>query len=133
MRKKNKFSFLYSCSIAFIFTGACGGCGPGVRDYTAEIAGGFSISDAGHYEKMIIKSGDDGMSEIIIDAMILDYKLDGDSILVIRQPRDVFFQGDIAHNRLLDYCEYWHISLKTGEPSKVKELRCSEGISLLKQ
>lgn len=116
------------CIIALLSLITCNFLGPGISDYEHSIAGGYSYSHAGHYEAVIIYTGNDKEKEkkIIIDAKVLKYVIDENKIKVVRQPREIFFEGDVANSRLVQNCEYWEIDLSNKIATKIKEIGCTE-------
>lgn len=79
--------------------------GPGVSDYSTTLIGDYEYVDAGGYEKMIF---DD--SNIVVDARVDDYFVDGTKIYVARRPRMVHEATNrgrsAARSSLSSDCEY---------------------------
>lgn len=102
--------------------------GPGVGDFSDTIIDGYEYSDAGGYEKTIYYSGDERPKQIVIDARVDAYRVEGNSLFVARRPRESFKVGDVMHSRLMEKCEYWAIDIKTHQIDKISEshgLRCN--------
>jgi hypothetical protein len=107
-------AFLFLCFIGSFFLG------PGVGDFSEPIINGYVYSDAGWYEKTIIyvysgkeREQKEFPQEIIIDARVDEYRVEGDNLLVARRPREVYFEQDgVTNTRLLPICEYWMIDTK---------------------
>lgn len=95
--------------------------GPGVGDFTTSIADGYEYSDAGGYEKTIIYTGDERPKQIVVDARVDEYRIEGGNLFVARRPREGFKVGDVMHSRLLGNCEYWMIDVKAHRINKISE------------
>lgn len=89
--------------------------GPGMSDYVENIAGEYSYSDAGAYEKTIVYVGNEFPRKIVIDARVDKYTVIGDQIFVARRPRLVSQENGIVTSKLSQECEYWVISTGTHE------------------
>jgi len=95
--------------------------GPGVGDFTTPIADGYEFSDAGGYEKTIIYTGVASPKQIVVDARVDEYRMDGNNLLIARRPREGFRVGEVMHSRLLESCEYWVIDVKTHRIDKTPD------------
>lgn len=100
--------FSASCFILLLF-----GCGPGVSDGEWHISSGYYFSDAGHIETMIVKRDGDKLAQIVIDAQVNGWVLNGSKILVSRSPRLIYEKNNIAYSKLSDGVEYFEIDIKT--------------------
>ena len=87
--------------------------GPGVRDSSESIANGYEFVDSGGYEKVIVYKGMERPNEIVIDARVDAFRLEGNSVLVARRPRNVVVKDQVATARLSGECEYWTIDTGT--------------------
>lgn len=89
-----------------------GGCGPGVKDGTYSIVDQYYFSDAGGYEKMILRRSE-GKTIIVIDARVDDFVLKDGVLWVARKPRETFEdQPGVTLSKLSSQCEFWKITVK---------------------
>ena len=96
--------------------------GPGVKDYSLEVIGGYSYEDAGRNEKHILFSDGEGLPKIVIDSRVDDYHVDGEDIYVARRPVEYYKEGDVLKSRIQDVCEYWSINTSTNTIKKIDPL-----------
>lgn len=82
--------------------------GPGVSDYSVDLIGGYTYSDAGHYEKQILFSG----KGVVIDSRVDNYVIAGHIIYVARRPREIYKENNVISSRLSNACEYWSIDTR---------------------
>lgn len=102
--------------------------GPGVGDFEDPIINGYVYSYAGGYEKTIVYKGKERPNQIIIDARVDQYRVDGDKLFIAQRPVEIFKVGDITKSRLLNSCQYWIINVKTHYVEKTADvggLRCN--------
>lgn len=103
-------------------------CGPGVTDGEFPITGAFNsstlsgyfLSDAGGNERFIVYRRLGRPSEIVIDARVDRYLVDGKSLVVARRPAETVFRNGITDVELLPTCEIWLIDMQT---RKVRQIR----------
>lgn len=73
---------------------------------------------------MIIYRGEKHAPQMVIDARVDGYKIEGDKIIVARRPRETFYEGNqdqVLSSRLSGECEYWVINIKTDRVEKSSE------------
>lgn len=95
--------------------------GPGIRDYSDSIINGYEYSDAGGYEKTIVYTGAERRKEIVIDAMVDQYRVVGSKLFVARRPREIFQTDGVTKSRLLDKCEYWVIDIENHQVGQTSD------------
>lgn len=126
--KVAKLVFLALAFTVFLYLVGSHFVGPGISDFEDPIINGYEYSDAGHYEKTIIYTGVERPKQIVVDARVDGYRIEGDSLFVARRPREGFKVGEVMHSRLKAECEYWVIDTKThqiGRASESHGLRCN--------
>ncbi|WP_345550776.1 hypothetical protein [Microbulbifer aestuariivivens] len=96
--------------------------GPGVKDQSISLVGGYRYLDAGHYEKQIEYTEAGKPSTVVIDARVDDYLIKDDVIYVTRRPREIYKEDGIVKTRISDVCEYWQINSHTGDVSKIESI-----------
>ncbi|BAC96201.1 hypothetical protein [Vibrio vulnificus YJ016] len=96
--------------------------GPGVKDQSISLLGGYRYLDAGHYEKQIVYIEADKRVTIVIDARVDDYLIKDDVIYLARRPREIYNEDGIVKSRVSDVCEYWKINSHTGDVSKIESI-----------
>lgn len=98
--------------------------GPGIGDFSKPIINGYEYTDAGGYEKVIVYRGGKHAPQMVVDARVDSYKIEGDKIIVARRPRETFYEGNqdqVLSSRLSGDCEYWAINIKTHRVEKTSE------------
>ena len=121
---------LHASTLLFV---VLAGCGPGVTDGEFSIANGYALSDAGGNEKMIVHREGNKLGEIIVDARVDNYVVDGRKIIIARRPAETMMRDGIAEVKLLSTCEYWVIDTDThavaqiADANKWPSVRCDMG------
>lgn len=82
------------------------GCGPGVTDVTYHILDGYAFSDAGGDQKTIVYQGAAGGEQIVVDARVDMYMVEGNSIVIARRPLVIEKIGNTLTDHLSSQCEY---------------------------
>jgi len=119
-------TYLNQISILLVFI-SIQGCGPGAADYEEEISDGYSFSDAGHYERMILHAGMNG-KKIVVDARVDEFEVQQSLLLVARRPRLTEIRNGVATSSLSAECEFIAINLATGRKQQMPlshELSCN--------
>jgi hypothetical protein len=105
-----------------------------MTDGQFSISNGYAFSDAGGNGRMIVtKSKGKQLGEIVIDARVDAYVVDGNKIIVARRPAGTYMRGEIADWALASTCEYWMIDTEThavgqiADASKWPSVRCDMG------
>jgi hypothetical protein len=98
------------------------GCGPGVTDGEISISDGYALSDAGGNEKMIVYREGKKLGNIVIDARVDDYFVDGKKIIVARRPAETVMRNGIADVKLLSTCEYSMIDTESRSVEKIADV-----------
>lgn len=98
--------------------------GPGNKDQSIRLIGGYSYLDAGQYEKQIVFSAKpDKPPRVVIDSRVDDYMIDGNMIYVTRSPRKIFKENGIVKTRISSTCEYWAINTSTNNIERIGPIR----------
>lgn len=113
--------FILTAGICFlVYWAAASFLGPGVKDHSISLIGGYRYLDSGHYEKQIVYVDSGRNFTIVIDARVDDYLVEEGVIYVTRRPREVYKDNGVVKTRISNVCEYWEINNQSGNVRKIE-------------
>lgn len=126
LSKETKFVLLFLAFLGILYLFLTNYLGPGVGDFSESILNNYFYNDSGHFEKTIVYLDKEGRPQIVIDARVDDYKLEGENLYVARRPREVYKEENVVKSRLSSECEYVFVNTNTHVKNKVSKI---EGLS----